>query len=130
MQSDCQIFGDCAAPVVSVPKLLLEASPIHISAVGAGGAMTSPPGSFLVHNAGGGSMDWSISGAYYPGGTGWLVFDTPSGTNEATVRVTANTKALTAGFSQADIIVNAGAAGIDDDVGPVSYTHLTLPTIY
>src|ERR1035437_8741480 len=111
MQSDCQIFGDCAAPVVSVPKLLVEASPILIGAVAAGGAMTSPPGSFLVHNAGGGSMDWSISVAYYPGGTGWLVFDTPSGTNEATVRVTANTKALTAGFSQADIIVNAGAAG-------------------
>ena len=127
MQSDCQIFGDCAAPVVSVPKLLLEASPIHISAVGAGGAMTSPPGSFLVHNAGGGSMDWSISVAYYPGGTGWLVFDTPSGTNEATVRVTANTKALTAGFSQADIIVNAGAAGAQSVHVDLTVTAAPVP---
>src|ERR1019366_7475607 len=127
MQSDCQIFGDCAAPVVSVPKLLLEASPIHISAVGAGGAMTSPPGSFLVHNAGGGSMAWSISVAYYPGGTGWLVFDTPSGTNEATVRVTANTRALTPGFSQADIIVNAGAAGAQSVHVDLTVTAAPVP---
>src|ERR1035437_7391276 len=126
-QSDCQIFGDCAAPVISVPKLLLEASPIHISAVGAGGAMTSPPVSFLVHNAGGGSMAWSISVAYYPGGTGWLGFDTTSRTNEATVRVTANTKALTAGFSQADIIVNAGAAGAQSVHVDLTVTAAPVP---
>ena len=34
-----------------------------------------------------------------------------SGTNEATVKVTADTKTLTAGFSQATIIVNGGSAG-------------------
>ena len=34
-----------------------------------------------------------------------------SGTNEATVKVTANTKTLTAGFSLATIIVNGGSAG-------------------
>ena len=109
-QSDCQLFGDCTTPVVSVPKLFLEATPIHISAVEAGGPMTSSPGSFLIHNVGGGSMGWSIS-VIYQGGTGWLVFDPPSGTNEATVKVTANTKTLTAGISLATVIVNAGAAG-------------------
>src|SRR5664280_2641480 len=53
MQSDCQLFGDCTNSVASLPKLLVEASPILIGAVAAGGAMTSPPGSFSVHNAGG-----------------------------------------------------------------------------
>jgi uncharacterized protein (TIGR03437 family) len=109
-QSDCQMFGDCAAPVVAVPKLLLEATPIRISAVEAGGPMTSAPGSFRIHNTGGGSMGWSIT-VIYQGGTGWLTFDPPVGTNDATVKVTANTKTLTAGISLATVIVNAGAAG-------------------
>jgi uncharacterized protein (TIGR03437 family) len=110
MQSDCQIFGDCAAPVVSVPRLLLDASPIRMSAVAAGGPMTSSPGSFLVHNAGGGSMDWTAP-VIYQQGSGWLILDPPSGTNEATVKVTANTKSLSAGTYQAAVIVNAGVAG-------------------
>ena len=109
-QSDCKLFGDCNNAPAPLPKLFLEASPIRISAVAAGGAMTSPPGSFRIHNMGGGSMDWSIS-VIYQGGAGWLVFDPPSGTNEATVQVTANTKTLTAGISLATVIVNAGAAG-------------------
>jgi uncharacterized protein (TIGR03437 family) len=110
VQSDCQFFGDCSVPVVSNPKLFLEATPIHISAVAGGGPMNSSPGSFRIHNVGSGSMGWSIS-TIYQGGTGWLVFDPPSGTNEATVKVTANTKTLTAGISLATVIVNAGAAG-------------------
>ena len=72
--------------------------------------MTSPAGTFKVHNTGSGNMDWSIS-IIYQGGTGWLVFDRMSGTNEATVKVTADTKTLTAGFSLATIIVNGGSAG-------------------
>ena len=110
MQNDCKLLGDCKAPVVLPPRLLLEATPIHISAVAGGGAMTSPAGTFKVHNTGSGNMDWSIS-VIYQGGNGWLVFDPMSGTNEATVKVTANTKTLTAGFSLATIIVNGGAAG-------------------
>jgi uncharacterized protein (TIGR03437 family) len=110
-ESDCQLFGDCEAPVVSVPRLLVETSPIiQIGAVASGGAMSTPPGSFKVHNVGGGSMPWSIS-VIYQGGNGWLVFNPPSGTNDATVQVTANTTTLTAGISLATIIVNAGAAG-------------------
>jgi uncharacterized protein (TIGR03437 family) len=110
VQDDCKLLGGCKAPVVLPPRLLLEATPIHISAVGGGGAMTSPAGTFKVHNAGSGNMDWSIS-VIYQGGNGWLVFDRMSGTNEATVKVTADTKTLTAGFSQATIIVNGGSAG-------------------
>ena len=55
-------------------------------------------------------MTWSTS-TVYVNGTGWLVFDTASGTNDATVKVTADTKNLSAGIYQATVIVNAGAAG-------------------
>ena len=127
MQSDCQLFGDCTASVASLPKLLVEASPILIGAVAAGGAMTSPPGSFSVHNAGGGSMAWSIS-VIYQGGTGWLVFDPPSGTNDATVQVTANTKTLTAGTSLATVIVNAGVAGSQSVAVILTVTAVPTPT--
>ena len=126
MQSDCQIFGDCAAPVVSVPKLLLEASPIHISALAADGATASLPGSFRVHNAGGSSMDWTAS-VIYEKGTGWLTLDPPSGTNEATVRVTANPKTLSTGAYQATIIVNAGAAGSNSIAVFLTVTAAPLP---
>jgi uncharacterized protein (TIGR03437 family) len=127
MQSDCQLFGDCTASVASLPKLLVEASPILIGAVAAGGAMTSPAGSFSVHNAGGGSMAWSIS-VIYQGGTGWLVFDPPSGTNDATVQVTANTKTLTAGTSLATVIVNAGVAGSQSVAVILTVTAVPTPT--
>src|ERR1035438_9954215 len=126
MQSDCQLFGDCTASVASLPKLLVEASPILIGAVAAGGAMTSPAGSFSVHNAGGGSMAWSIS-VIYQGGTGWLVFDPPSGTNDATVQVTANTKTLTAGTSLATVIVNAGVAGSQSVAVILTVTAVPTP---
>src|ERR1035437_1379004 len=126
-QSDCTIFGDCNSAPARLPKLFLEASPIFMSGVAGGGAMTSSPGSFRVHNDGGGSMDWSISVAYYPGSTGWLVFSPLSGTNEGTVQVTANTKTLTAGFSQADVIVNAGAAGAQSVHVVLNVTAAPLP---
>jgi uncharacterized protein (TIGR03437 family) len=126
MQTDCKILGDCKTPFVAPPKLSLEASPIHISAVANGGAMTSAPGSFRVHNIGAGNMDWSIS-VIYQGGAGWLNFDTPSGTNEGTVQVTANTKTLSAGISLATIIVNGGAAGSQSIAVILTVTAAPLP---
>ena len=125
-QSDCQMFGDCAVPVVAVPKLLLEATTIRIIAVEAGGPVSSSPGSFRIHNTGGGSMGWSIS-AIYQGGAGWLVFDPPSGTNEATVKVTADTKSLSAGTYQATVIVNAGAAGRNSIFALLTVTAAPTP---
>ena len=110
VQSDCNLFGDCAAPVVIPPKLLLQASPIVITAVAGGGAMTSKPGTFAIHNEGAGTLTWTTS-VVYTQATGWLVLDTPSGTGDATVQVTASTKTLTAGLYLATIIANGGAAG-------------------
>jgi uncharacterized protein (TIGR03437 family) len=111
MQSDCALLGDCAPPVIRLPKLLLEAAPIHITAIAGGGAMTSSPGIFHVHNNGGGSMPWTTKVIYEFNASGWLVFDSTSGTNEGTVQVTAQTKTLAAGVYQATVIVDAGAAG-------------------
>ena len=108
VQSDCKLFGDCVVPFVAPPKLSLEATPIKLTAV-AGGAMTGSGGSILVHNTGSGSMAWTTS-VIYSQGSGWVV-DTPSGTNEGTVNVTAQAKSLAAGTYQATIIVNGATAG-------------------
>ena len=111
MQSDCQLFGDCTpAPVVSNPKLLVEAPTIMLSAVGEGGAMTSSAGTILIHNTGNGSMPWTTS-IVYTKGSGWLTLNPAFGTNEATMLVTAQTTTLSAGLYFATIIVNAGSAG-------------------
>ena len=96
-------------PFVAPPKLSLEATPIKLTAV-AGGAMTGSGGSILVHNTGSGSMAWTTS-VIYSQGSGWVVLDTPSGTNEGTVNVTAQAKSLAAGTYQATIIVNGATAG-------------------
>src|ERR1019366_2309352 len=111
------------APVSSVTTASATAPVPRFAAV----AMQSPPGSCSVHNAGGGSMGWSIS-VIYQGGTGWLVFDPPSGTNDATVQVTANTKTLTAGTSLATVIVNAGVAGSQSVAVILTVTAVPTPT--
>lgn len=126
LKNDCQLFGDCATPVVPVPRLFLEATPILLSAVANGGAMTSSPGTFKVHNNGGGSMAWTTS-VIYQQGSGWLVFDTPSGNNEATVRLTAQTKNLVAGTYQATVIVNAGSAGSQSVMVTLTATAVPVP---
>src|ERR1017187_306823 len=67
MLSACQLAGDCATPIIQPPKLLVQASPIHITAVASGGAMTSAPGSFLVRNSGAGNMAWTTNVIYEEG---------------------------------------------------------------
>jgi uncharacterized protein (TIGR03437 family) len=125
--SDCTLFGDCVAPVVIPPKLFLQASPIIITAVAGGGAMTSKPGTFAIHNSGSGTLTWTTSVVYAPGTAGgWLVLDTPSGAGDGTVQVTANTKSLTAGIYQATIIANGGAAG--SQTVPVTLMVTAAPT--
>ena len=111
MQNDCTLFGDCGAPPAIIPKLRIDAPPILITAVGAGGAMVSAPGTFRVFNDGNGTMPWTTQIIYPPQATGWLVLDTPKGTDNATVKVTADTKNLAAGIYQATVIVNAATAG-------------------
>ena len=109
MLSDCSLLGDCAAPVVRVPRLEVQASPLILAGV-AGGAMTSPAGKFLVHNAGGSTMDWSTN-IIYVQGANWLTLSSPKGTNEGSVQVTAQPGSLAAGSYTALIVVDAGSAG-------------------
>ncbi|MCU1236529.1 MAG: hypothetical protein JWP63_4496 [Candidatus Solibacter sp.] len=110
-RTDCNLFGDCGATPVVTPKLRIDAPPILITAVAAGGAMVSAPGTFRIFNDGGSSMPWTTQIIYPPQSTGWLVLDAPAGSDNATVKVTANTKNLAAGIYQATVIVNAAAAG-------------------
>ncbi len=105
--NDCTLYNDCPVPLA--PKLFLNASPIHLTAV-AGGALTSSPGTYSVHNQGGGTLTWTTN-IIYELGTGWLVLDTTAGTNDATVKVTADAKSLATGVYQATVIINAGTAG-------------------
>ena len=125
--SDCALVGDCTTPYVAPPKLSVEATPIFLSATAGGGAMTSPAGSFAVHNVGKGNAAWSLSVAYYPGSTGWVVLSPMSGTNEGTVKVTVDTKTLTTGGYQAEIIVNGGAAGSQSVHVALNVTAGTAP---
>jgi len=125
VQSDCKLFGDCVVPFVAPPKLSLEATPIKLTGV-AGGAMTSAAGSIRVHNTGSGSMAWTTS-VIYSQGSGWVVLDTQSGTNEGTVNVTAQPKNLAAGTYQATIIVNGAAAGSQSVAVNLSVTAAPAP---
>ncbi len=125
VQSDCKLFGDCVVPFVAPPKISLEATPIKLTAV-AGGAMTSAGGSIRVHNTGSGSMTWTTS-VIYSQGSGWVVLDTQSGTNEGTVNVTAQAKSLAAGTYQATVIVNGGAAGSQSVAVSLTVTAAPAP---
>jgi uncharacterized protein (TIGR03437 family) len=125
VQSDCKLFGDCVVPFVAPPKLSLEATPIKLTAV-SGGAMTSAGGSIRVHNTGSGSMAWTTN-VIYSQGSGWVVLDTPSGTNEGTVNVTAQAKSLAAGTYQATIIVNGATAGSQSVAVSLTVTAAPAP---
>ncbi len=125
VQSDCKLFGDCVVPFVAPPKLSLEATPIKLTAV-AGGAMTGAGGSIRVHNTGSGSMAWTTS-VIYSQGSGWVVLDTPSGTNEGTVNVTAQAKSLAAGTYQATVIVNGATAGSQSVAVSLTVTAAPAP---
>ncbi|MEO8594787.1 MAG: IPT/TIG domain-containing protein [Candidatus Solibacter sp.] len=109
MLSDCALLGGCRAPVVLQPKLFLEATPIKLTAVAAG-ALTSAAGKFLVHNEGGGTMDWKTN-IIYEQGTNWLALSAAAGSNEGSVQVSPQLAGLSAGTYHATIIVDAATAG-------------------
>jgi uncharacterized protein (TIGR03437 family) len=105
--SDCSALGDCDASYF--PKLLVDATPLRISAIAKGGIMTSAPAYIPVRN-GGGLMEWNAVISYQTG-SGWLFTDYSSGENNGSVRVWSDTKNLDAGTYQATVTINAGTAG-------------------
>ncbi len=102
---DCTVLGDCSANYF--PQLSVLPNPIQLTGV-AGGAMTSDPGYIPIRNVGSGQMTWTAS-IQYTAGAGWLSLDNSSGVNNASIRVFANPKGLTAGIYQANILIDAGA---------------------
>jgi uncharacterized protein (TIGR03437 family) len=106
--SDCNSLGDCNAGYF--PKLLVDASPLKISAIANGGIMTSAPAYIPIRNGAGGLLEWNANISYQTG-SGWLFVDYSSGIGNGSVRVWSDTKALGAGTYQATVTINAGAAG-------------------
>src|SRR5262249_21792511 len=70
--SDCNAIGDCAAAYF--PRLMVDSSPIVISAIEKGGLMTSPAAYIPIRNGGGGRLAWTVTIDYLDG-SGWLVPD-------------------------------------------------------
>ena len=108
VQPDCGVLGDCNAGYF--PKLLVDSTPLKISAIEKGGIMTSQPAYIPIRNGSGGLLEWSVAIAYQTG-SGWLFVDYPEGAGNASVRVWSDTKNLAAGTYQATVTINAGAAG-------------------
>jgi uncharacterized protein (TIGR03437 family) len=106
--SDCSVLGDCNASYF--PKLLVDATPLRISAIARGGIMTSAPAYIPVRNGGGGLMEWNAVISYQTNSS-WLFTDYSSGENNGSVRVWSDTKSLDAGTYQATVTINAGTAG-------------------
>jgi len=100
--SDCSVVGDCQASYF--PHLSVSPTPIQLTAVA---GLNSQFGYIPVINSGGGLLIWNAS-AKYQNGSGWLVFDPPSGIDTAGVRVYAKTTGLSAGTYQATVVIDAG----------------------
>jgi uncharacterized protein (TIGR03437 family) len=98
---DCSIVGDCST---YLPSLSVDRNSIQFSG---GSTGATQQGYFVIHNTGGGAMNWQVSIAY-GSGTGWLSVDPPQGVNDAPVRVYANPKSLTPGTYTATLTVNGG----------------------
>ncbi len=107
--SDCTAVGDCNASYF--PKLIVDTTPQKITAIEKGGIMTSAPAYIPIRNGAGGLLNWTAS-INYQTNADWLFLDYPSGANNGSVRVWANTKNLSAGTYQATVTINAGSAGI------------------
>jgi uncharacterized protein (TIGR03437 family) len=122
--SDCTALEDCNAGYF--PKLMADATPIQISAIANGGAMTSNTGYITVRNSSGGLMAWNVS-ISYQSGSGWLFVDNGSGVGNASVRVWSDTKTLGPGTYHATVTINAGSAG--SQTIPLTLTVTAAPVV-
>jgi uncharacterized protein (TIGR03437 family) len=106
------LAGTIAVPVIfnvgaQVSKLAVSPASVVLSGLSLG---TAQQGSFAVNNAGAGQLAFTTSIAYQSG-SNWLSANPTSGTNSATINLTAAPAVLTPGTYQATVTVNAGAAG-------------------
>jgi len=103
--SDCGIIGDCGASYF--PQLTVNTGSLQYN------LPAGSPGQaqyLVVNNSGGGVLNWTAS-VSYTSGSGWLIVQTPSGTNNGTLRLDAYPGTLAAGTYQATLTIDGGAAG-------------------
>jgi len=117
--ADCGLLGDCGAtyfPQLSIQVTSLQFPPYL------GGSLNQAE--YLpVINSGSGLMYWTASVSYL-NGAGWLTINPKSGLNNGTIAVIVTTTGLPVGTYQANLVVDAGAAG--RQVIPVTLTITTV----
>jgi uncharacterized protein (TIGR03437 family) len=100
-QPDCSIVGDCST---YLPALSLNTTSLQFSA---GSSEATQQGVFVIHNTGGGAMNWKVS-ISYGSGSGWLSVDPYQGVNDTAVRVYANPVGVAPGTYTGTLAINGG----------------------
>ena len=121
--SDCQLVGDCGASYY--PKLSVGTVSTQVTGV-AGGALVGYSFPIIISNSGGSIMPWAAS-VQYENGSGWLSLIGPtSGLNNASIRMNADPKGLTAGTYHANVTIDAGPVA-GSVVVPVTFVVTPAP---
>ncbi|HLH42381.1 MAG TPA: IPT/TIG domain-containing protein, partial [Bryobacteraceae bacterium] len=100
-QPDCPIVGDCST---YLPALSLNTTSLQFSS---GSSQATQQGVFIIHNTGGGVLNWKIS-VSYGSGSGWLSVDPYQGANDTAVRVYANPVGVAPGVYTGTLTINGG----------------------
>src|SRR5215469_7545890 len=100
-QPDCSIVGDCST---YLPALSLNTTSLQFSA---GSGSATQQGIFVIHNTGGGALNWKVS-VSYGSGSGWLSVDPYQGVNDTAVRVYANPIGVAPGTYTGTLTINGG----------------------
>ena len=126
--SDCSLVGDCSAGYMPQLSVMTQGGPFQQTVI-AGQATTEIPGQILVHNTGGGLMNWTATPVYLGGPqTGWVQLDTPGGQQGGTIRVWAKPQNLTPGAYSANLVIDGGPIA-GNAVIPLSLTVQAAPTV-
>lgn len=125
--NDCSLVGDCSAGYMPMLSVMTQGGPFQQTVI-AGQATTEIPGQILIHNTGGGVMDWTATPVYLGGSqTGWVQLDSSSGQQGGTVRVWAKPQNLVPGAYTANLVIDGGPIA-GNTVVPLSLTVQAAPT--
>lgn len=125
--SDCSLVGDCSAGYMPKLSVMTQGGPFQQTVI-AGQATTEIPGQILVHNTGGGLMNWTATPVYLGGPqTGWVQLDNQGGQQGGTIRVWAKPQNLPPGAYSANLVIDGGPIA-GNAVIPLSLTVQAAPT--
>lgn len=126
--NDCSLVGDCSAGYMPALSVMTQGGPFQQTVV-AGQTTTEIPGQILVHNTGGGVMNWTATAVYLGGPqTGWVQLDNSGGQQGGTIRVWAKPQNLTPGAYSANLVIDGGPIAGNFTV-PLSLTVQAAPTV-